>query len=90
MQIIKNVLLEEELFSLYNKIIDEHSWYLSRGSNNEHSDKDTFPGLIVYSNGDIVNDLYSNNDNIMRLKIGCINFVGFILYLLKAVNLIID
>ena len=55
MRIIKDVLNQEELVSIYNEVIDKHSWYLSRGSNKGHLRTGTFPGLIVFSNNNIMN-----------------------------------
>jgi hypothetical protein len=48
-KIIKDVLNSKELFDLYDRVINEHSWYLGRGSSGEQTN--TFPGLIVYDNG---------------------------------------
>lgn len=51
---LKNILEIKELFSIYNKLIENPVWYLSRKSHNNHM-ASGFPGFIISQEDNVYN-----------------------------------
>lgn len=78
MKIISSVLDKDDLRHIYDRIINEHSWYLGRGSSGEQTN--TFPGLIIYANGAPANfhlSRYFNQFLLSKIREKCLEQHGF-------------
>ena len=58
MKYVDNVILERDIYKLYQDLISSHVWHLSRSSN-EGEEFGCFPGFVVKDN-DQVNNLHWN------------------------------
>ncbi len=60
MWVIKDVIEKDKLIDVYNKLINEPSWYLSRGSNQRDASAGTFPGMNILNGDDVIDSHWLN------------------------------